>query len=73
MKVTESPSRSSVRSQGFTTPPTSPIESKDELEELFDIRPEPSLSQFDLEMRAMSDFTATDNNGAYDFLDFTTV
>ncbi|KAJ4405011.1 Metallothionein expression activator [Didymella pomorum] len=72
LKVTESPSRSSVKSQGFTTPPTSPIEPQDELEELFDIRQEPSLSQFDLEMRAMSDFTAVDNNN-YDFLDFSTV
>lgn len=72
LKVTESPSRSSVHSQQFTTPPTSPIESKDELEDLFDIRPEPSFSQFDLEMRAMSDFTAVDTN-SYDFIDFTTV
>lgn len=73
LKVTESPSRSSVKSQGFTTPPTSPIEPQDVLEELFDIRQEPSLSQFDLEMRAMSDFTAVDNNNNYDFLDFSTV
>jgi hypothetical protein len=29
------------------------------------------MSQFDLEMKAMSDFASTDNN--YDFLDFTTV
>lgn len=72
LKVTDSPSRSSVRSHQFTTPPTSPAEPKDELEELFDIRPEPSLSQFDLEMRAMSDFAAVDNN-SYDFLDFTAV
>ncbi|KAJ8116304.1 hypothetical protein OPT61_g2251 [Boeremia exigua] len=72
LKITESPSRSSVRSQQFTTPPTSPIEPKDELEDLFDLRPEPSMSQFDLEMKAMSDFTAVDNN-SYDFLDFTTV
>lgn len=72
LKVTDSPSRSSVQSQQFTTPPTSPIEPKDELEELFDIRPEPAFSQFDLEMKAMSDFTAADTN-SYDFLDFTTV
>ena len=72
LKTAESPSRASVRSQQFTTPPTSPINAKDELEELFDIRPgEPSMSQFDLEMKAMSDFASTDNN--YDFLDFTTV
>ncbi|KAF3007531.1 hypothetical protein E8E13_006286 [Curvularia kusanoi] len=72
LKTAESPSRGSVRSQQFTTPPTSPINGKDELEELFDIRPEPSMSQFDLEMKAMSEFTATDNT-SYDFLDFTTV
>ena len=30
------------------------------------------MSQFDLEMKAMSDFAAVDNN-SYDFLDFTTV
>lgn len=72
LKITDSPSRSSVRSQQFTTPPTSPVAPKDELEELFDLRPEPSMSQFDLEMKAMSDFAAVDNT-SYDFLDFTTV
>ncbi|UPX10384.1 Metallothionein expression activator [Ascochyta rabiei] len=72
LKVSDSPSRSSVQSQQFTTPPTSPVEPKDELEDLFDIRPEPSFSQFDLEMRAMSDFTAGDSN-SYDFLDFAAV
>lgn len=30
------------------------------------------MSQFDLEMKAMSEFASTDNNN-YDFLDFTTV
>ena len=30
------------------------------------------MSQFDLEMKAMSDFASNDNNN-YDFLDFTTV
>jgi len=72
LKITDSPSRSSVHSQQFTTPPTSPVAPKDELEELFDLRPEPSMSQFDLEMKAMSDFATVDNN-SYDFLDFTTV
>ncbi|KAJ4349053.1 Metallothionein expression activator [Ascochyta clinopodiicola] len=72
LKVSDSPSRSSVQSQQFTTPPTSPVEPKDELEDLFDIRPEPSFSQFDLEMRAMGDFTAGDAN-SYDFLDFAAV
>ena len=72
LKVTDSPSRSSVQSQQFTTPPSSPVQPKDELEDLFDIRPEPSFSQFDLEMKAMGDFTGTDAN-SYDFLDFTAV
>jgi len=42
------------------------------LEDLFDIRPEPSFSQFELEMKAMSDFTAVDTN-SYDFLDYSAV
>jgi regulatory protein SWI5 len=72
LKVTDSPSRSSVQSQQFTTPPTSPVEPKDELEDLFDIRHEASCSQFDLEMKAMGDFASLDTN-SYDFLDFTAV
>jgi hypothetical protein len=41
------------------------------LEDLFDIRPEAS-SQFDLEMKAMGDFTLSDPS-SYDFLDFAAV
>lgn len=70
LKVTASPSRSSVQSSQFTTPPTSPIDSKDNLDELFDSMPDTSYSQFDLEMKAMSDFTSLDSS-AYDLLDFT--
>ncbi|USP77537.1 hypothetical protein yc1106_04811 [Curvularia clavata] len=69
LKATSSPSRSSVQSNQFTTPPTSPIESKDNLDDLFDTMPDTSYSQFDLEMKAMSDFTSLDSS-AYDLLDF---
>jgi regulatory protein SWI5 len=71
LKITDSPSRSSVQSHQFTTPPSSPVETKDVLEDLFDIRPEAS-SQFDLEMKAMGDFTLSDPS-SYDFLDFAAV
>ncbi|KAI8938651.1 hypothetical protein NX059_004521 [Plenodomus lindquistii] len=70
LKESLSPSRSSIQSNQFTTPPTSPMESKDDLNELFDILPENSYSQFDLEMKAMGDFTSLDNS-SYDLLDFT--
>jgi regulatory protein SWI5 len=70
LKATSSPSRSSVQSSQFTTPPTSPIDTKDNLDELFDTMPDTSYSQFDLEMKAMSDFTSLDSS-AYDLLDFT--
>jgi regulatory protein SWI5 len=68
--VSSSPSRSSIQSNQFTTPPTSPIESKDALDELFDTMPDSSYSQFDLEMKAMGDFTSLDSS-SYDLLDFT--
>ena len=70
LKVSSSPSRSSIQSNQFTTPPTSPIESKDALDELFDTMPDSSYSQFDLEMKAMGDFTSLDSS-SYDLLDFT--
>ncbi|KAH9875527.1 hypothetical protein J1614_004263 [Plenodomus biglobosus] len=70
LKRSSSPSRSSIQSNQFTTPPTSPMEPKDDLNELFDILPDNSYSQFDLEMKAMSDFTSLDN-ASYDLLDFT--
>ena len=69
MKVS-SPSRSSTQSSQFTTPPTSPMAAKDDLNALFDIMPDASYSQFDLEMKAISDFTSLDNP-TYDLLDFT--
>lgn len=69
MKVS-SPSRSSIQSSQFTTPPTSPMASKDDLNELFELMPDTSYSQFDLEMKAMGDFASLDNP-PYDLLDFT--
>lgn len=69
LKGSSSPSRSSIQSNQFTTPPTSPIEPKDDLEELFDALPDNSYSQFDLEMKAMGEFTSLDNS-SYDLLDF---
>ncbi|KAF2850249.1 BTE binding protein-like protein 4 [Plenodomus tracheiphilus IPT5] len=70
LKGSSSPSRSSIQSNQFTTPPTSPLEPKDDLNELFDILPDNSYSQFDLEMKAMGDFSSLDN-ASYDLLDFT--
>lgn len=70
LKGSSTPSRSSTQSNPFTTPPTSPIEPKDELEELFNTLPDNSCSQFDLEMKAMGEFTSMDTS-PYDFLDFT--
>jgi len=69
LKATTSPSQSSVQSNQFTTPPTSPIDSKDALDELFETMPENSYSQFDLEMKAMNDFTSI-NTSSCEFLDF---
>lgn len=68
-KGSSTPSRSSIQSNPFSTPPTSPAEPKDELDELFNSMPDSSCSQFDLEMKAMGDFTSLDNS-TYDFLDF---
>ncbi|KAJ4303595.1 Metallothionein expression activator [Kalmusia sp. IMI 367209] len=69
LKGSSTPSRASTQSNPFTTPPTSPVEPKDELEELFEL-PDNSCSQFELEMKAMGDFTSLDAS-TYDFLDFT--
>ncbi|KAL6150471.1 Metallothionein expression activator [Exserohilum turcicum] len=69
LKVSSSPSRSSIQSSQFTTPPTSPVDPKDNIEELFDSMPDTSYSQFDLEMKAMGDFTSLDSS-PYDLLDF---
>jgi regulatory protein SWI5 len=70
LKRSTSPAVSPSHSNPFTTPPTSPtIQPKTELEELFDIQNESSDSQFELEMKAMGDFTSIDST-SYDFLDF---
>lgn len=69
LKGASTPSRSSVQSNPFSTPPTSPVEPKDELEELFNTLPESSFSQFDLEMKAMDEFTSM-GSSTYDLLDF---
>ena len=69
LKGSSTPSRSSVQSNPFSTPPTSPLEPKDELDELFNTIPDNSYSQFDLEMKAMDEFTSLDSS-SYDLLDF---
>lgn len=70
-KSSATPSRSSLQSNPFTTPPTSPAEPpRDELEDLFNSLPnDNTCSQFDLEMKAMSDFTSFDSS-SYELLDF---
>ncbi|KAH7119134.1 BTE binding protein 4 [Dendryphion nanum] len=67
-KGSSTPSQSSIQSNPFSTPPTSPVEPKDDLDELFNSLPDSSCSQFDLEMKAMDDFTSLDSS--YDFLNF---
>jgi len=71
LKGSSTPSRSSIQSNPFSTPPTSPAEPKDDLDDLFNSLPDNSCSQFDLEMKAMGDFASLDASSAYDFLDFT--
>ncbi|KAF2195495.1 BTE binding protein 4 [Zopfia rhizophila CBS 207.26] len=69
-KASSTPSRSSLQSNPFTTPPTSPVEPpRDELDELFNSMPDNSCSQFDLEMKAMGDFSSFDST-SYELLDF---
>ncbi|KAF2739406.1 hypothetical protein EJ04DRAFT_457289 [Polyplosphaeria fusca] len=68
-KGSSTPSRSSIQSNPWTTPPTSPVEPKDDLEDFFNPALDNSCSQFDLEMKAMSDFTSFDSS-AYELLDF---
>lgn len=65
LKACSTPSRSSTQSNPFTTPPTSPAEPKDDLDELFEL-PDNSYSQFELELQAMGTLDAS-----CDFLDFT--
>jgi len=64
LKGSSTPSRSSVQSNPFSTPPTSPIGPKDDLDELFNAMPDTSFSHFELEMKAMaetSEFTNLDS------------
>ncbi|KAF2267415.1 hypothetical protein CC78DRAFT_577128 [Lojkania enalia] len=68
-KGSSTPSRSSIQSNPFSTPPTSPAEPKDELDDLFNPSLDSSCSQFDLEMKAISEFTSFDSS-EYDLLDF---
>jgi regulatory protein SWI5 len=72
LKGSSTPSRSSIQSNPFSTPPTSPIEPKDELDELFNSLPENSYSQFELEMKALgepSGFASLDSS-SYEFMNF---
>ncbi|KAF2477961.1 BTE binding protein-like protein 4 [Lindgomyces ingoldianus] len=68
-KGSATPSRSSIQSNPFSTPPTSPVEPKNDLDELFNSLPESSCSQFDLEMKALGEFTSFDST-PYELLDF---
>jgi regulatory protein SWI5 len=71
-KSPTTPSRTSLSNQ-FTTPPTSPIEStQDDLDDLFNDfeNAGSSQSQYELEMKAMTDFTSFDSNEPYEILDF---
>lgn len=72
LKGSSTPSHSSIQSNPFSTPPTSPIEPKDELEELFNALPDNSYSQFELEMKALgepSGFASLDSS-SYEFMNF---
>jgi len=71
-KAPSTPSRSSLHSNPFSTPPTSPVEPpRDELDELFNSLPDPnSYSQFDMEMKALGEFTSFEPT-QYESLDFT--
>lgn len=74
MKHDSSPSRLSVKSNPFSTPPTSPPEHKDQfVEDIFALN-ENTCSQFELEMGAMADtlesaLTPLDDT-PYEFLEF---
>jgi regulatory protein SWI5 len=72
LKGSSTPSRSSIQSNPFSTPPTSPIEPKDELDELFSTLPDNSYSHFELEMKALgepSEFASLDST-SYEFMNF---
>lgn len=68
-KGSSTPSQASTQSNPFSTPPTSPAEPKNDLDDLFNSMSENSCSQFDLEMKAIGDFASLDNTGC-EFLDF---
>jgi len=64
LKGSSTPSHASIQSNPFSTPPTSPIEPKDELDELFNSLPDNSYSHFELEMKALGEpgeFTSLDS------------
>ncbi|KAF2747168.1 hypothetical protein M011DRAFT_65413 [Sporormia fimetaria CBS 119925] len=71
-----SPSRSSLQSHPFSTPPTSPAAPKEEIDDIFTAMPDENCaSQFELEMKAMDEFTSLDSasyvdSNTYEFLDF---
>jgi regulatory protein SWI5 len=55
LKGSSSPSRSSIQSNPLSTPPTSPFEPKDELDELFNDMRDSNYSHFELEMKALGE------------------
>ncbi|KAL5118692.1 Metallothionein expression activator [Pleosporales sp. CAS-2024a] len=72
LKGSTTPSHSSIQSNPFSTPPTSPIAPKDELDELFNSLPDNSYSQFELEMKALGEpsaFASLDSS-SYEFMNF---
>jgi regulatory protein SWI5 len=71
LKGSSTPSHSSIQSNPFSTPPTSPIGPKDDLDELFNTLPDNSYSQFELEMKALGEpngFASLDSS--YEFMNF---
>jgi regulatory protein SWI5 len=71
LKGSSTPSQSSIQSNPFSTPPTSPIEPKDSLDDLFSSIPDASYSQFELEMKALGEnggFNSLDSS--YEFMNF---
>jgi regulatory protein SWI5 len=71
LKGSSTPSHSSIQSNPFSTPPTSPLGPKDDLDELFNTLPDNSYSQFELEMKALgepSGFASLESS--YEFMNF---
>ncbi|KAH8726499.1 hypothetical protein GQ44DRAFT_738921 [Phaeosphaeriaceae sp. PMI808] len=72
LKGSSTPSRSSIQSNPFSTPPTSPVNPKDDLDEFFSTLPDNSYSHFELEMKALGEpceFTSLDSS-SYEFMNF---